>query len=135
MATMEQESQTGQARELEAIFKLQAQICRVLGHPRRLQILELLAHGERSNAELLQILGTSKVNLSQHLALLRRIGLVESRQQGRQSFHRLALREVEHACRVIREVVALQLSQNSRLARALRHETGHRRKNVKVSQP
>lgn len=125
---MEQGLLTGRSREVEAIFKLQAQICRVLGHPRRLQILDLLAHGERSNAELLQILCISKVNLSQHLALLRRMGLVESRQQGRQIFHRLAIHEVEHACRVIREVVAQQLSQNSRLARALRHDTGNRGK-------
>ncbi|MCL6565586.1 MAG: metalloregulator ArsR/SmtB family transcription factor [Acidobacteriia bacterium] len=124
----------GRSGEVEAIFKLQAQICRVLGHPRRLQILDLLAQGERSNAELLQILGTSKVNLSQHLALLRRVGLVESRQQGRQIFHRLAIEEVEHACRVIREVVAQQLSQNSRLARALRHDPGNRGK-TRVDQP
>lgn len=117
---MEHNTRTTRAEEAEAIYRLQAQICRVLGHPRRIQILDLLGDGERSNSDLLRTLGISKVNLSQHLALMRHIGLVESRQQGRETFHRLAILEVEEACRVIREVVAQRLSQNSRLIRSLR---------------
>ncbi len=117
---MEQNTQTRRTRETDALYGLQAQICRVLGHPRRIQILELLAEGERSNAELLRALGVSKVNLSQHLALMRHVGLLESRQQGRETFHRLAILEVEKACRVIREVVAQQLNQNTRLIRSLK---------------
>lgn len=117
---MEHNSRTTRVEEAEAIYRLQAQICRVLGHPRRIQILDLLGDGERSNSDLLRLLGISKVNLSQHLALMRHIGLVESRQQGRETFHRLAILEVEEACRVIRQVVAQRLSQNSRLIRSLR---------------
>ena len=103
----------------ELLYRLQAEICRALGHPRRLAILDLLAEGEKSTAELLGALGSSKVNLSQHLAVMKHAGLVVSRQQGRQSFHCLAFPEIMDACRMTREVLAMRLQQSTRLARAL----------------
>ena len=98
---------------------MQAELCRVLGHPKRLHILDLLADGEKSNAELLHTLKIGKVNLSQHLAVMRFAGLVESRQEGREAFHRLAFSEIKDACRMTREVLAQRLSQTSQLARSL----------------
>jgi len=103
----------------ESLYRLRASICRALGHPRRLEILELLYSGERSNAELLAALGISKVNLSQHLSVMRNAGLVESRQQGREVFHRLAFEEIREACRMIGELLSLRLERGSRLARDL----------------
>jgi len=107
------------AGDAKALYLLRASICRALGHPRRLEILDLLSTGERSNAELLASLGISKVNLSQHLAVMRHAGLVESRQQGREVFHRLAFEEIREACRIISEVLTLRLRQSSRLAKGL----------------
>lgn len=115
-------------KERESIYHLQAQVCRLLGHPKRLRILDLLAEGEKSSGELLRILGISKVNLSQHLAVMRSAGLIESRQQGREAFHRLAFSEIKDACRLTREVLAVRLNLNTRLARGLSsasHEHDH----------
>lgn len=102
-----------------ALYRLQAEICRVLGHPRRLEILDLLANGERSTAELLRALGLPKANLSQHLALMKRVGLLESRRAGRQVYLRLAFGEIKRACQLIRGVLAARLEQDTRLARSL----------------
>lgn len=109
-------------KDREALFSLQAQLCRVLGHPRRLEILDLLADGEKTTAELLRALGISKVNLSQHLGVMRHVGLVESHQQGRGVSHRLAFVEIKDACRVIRELLAARLDRTTRLARSLGNE-------------
>lgn len=98
---------------------MQAELCKVLGHPRRLQILALLASGEKSSGELLREMGISKVNLSQHLALMKHVGLVESRQDGRRAFHRLALAEIKDACQIIRNVLSARLNQNTRLVEDL----------------
>jgi len=98
---------------------MQAEICRVLGHPRRIQILDLLAGGEKSTTQLLGALGVGKVNLSQHMALLKRAGLVETRHQGRTTSCRLTFTEVTDACRLIREVLAARLRRGTRLARSL----------------
>ena len=103
----------------EALYRLQAEICRVMGHPRRLAILDLLGDGEKSTAALLRALRVSKVNLSQHLAVMKNAGVVVSRREGREMFYRLAYPEIKDACRLTREVLALRLEQSSRLARAL----------------
>ncbi len=121
--TTEKVSLQPQEKQREMLYRLQAEICRVLGHPRRLAILDLLADGEQSTAELLRALGVSKVNLSQHLSVMRHVGLVVSRQQGRQTFHRLAFPEIKDACRLTREVLAVRLQQTTRLARALHSTT------------
>jgi len=98
---------------------MRAAICRALGHPVRLAILDLLAEGEVSNADLLAALGVSKVNLSQHLAVMKAAGLVESRQQGRQVIHRLAFTEIRAACQMIRNVLVQRLKQGSAIAEGL----------------
>lgn len=83
-------------------YVVPARICRALGHPRRLEILELLAGGEMANGKLLARLALSKVSLSQHLALLRALGVVRSRKQGRETFHTIAAREVSELFRALR---------------------------------
>ncbi|HEX9760552.1 MAG TPA: metalloregulator ArsR/SmtB family transcription factor [Candidatus Acidoferrales bacterium] len=102
-----------------ALYEMRAAICRALGHPVRLAILDLLAEGEVSNADLLAALGVSKVNLSQHLAVMKAAGLVESRQQGRQVIHRLAFTEIRAACQMIRNVLVQRLKQGSAIAEGL----------------
>lgn len=107
-------------REREVLYRMQAGICRVLAHPRRLHILDLLAGGEKSSQQLQRELGISKMNLSQHLALMKHVGLVESRTDGRAALHRLAFAEIKDACGMIRNVLAVRLERGSKLARALR---------------
>ena len=102
------------------LYRMQAGICRVLAHPRRLHILDLLSGGERSSQQLERELGISKMNLSQHLALMKHAGLVESRMEGRAAMHRLAFREIKDACGMIRTVLAARLERGSRLVRSLR---------------
>lgn len=114
----------GRTGEQEVIYAMQAEICRVLGHRRRIQILDLLAEGEKSTADLLHALGVNKVNLSQHLALLKRAGLVETLHQGRAASYRLSFTEIKDACRLIREVLAARLRQGTRLARSLERGAG-----------
>lgn len=103
----------------EALYRLQAEICRALGHPRRLAILDLLAGGEQSTADLLRALRASKVNLSQHLAVMRHAGLVTVRQEGRHTFYRLAYPEITDACHLTRTVLVRRLRQTSKLAEEL----------------
>lgn len=107
-------------KEREILYRMQAGICRVLSHPRRLQILDLLAGGEKSSQELERELGISKMNLSQHLTLMKHAGLVESRTEGRAALHRLAFQEIKDACGMIRSVLAARLQRGSELAKALK---------------
>jgi DNA-binding transcriptional ArsR family regulator len=60
-----------------------------VAEPRRRQILELLAAGELSVNELAAALDLVQPLVSKHLRVLREVGLVEAREEGRQRLYRL----------------------------------------------
>ena len=60
-----------------------------VAEPRRRQILDLLAHGERPVNDIVQLLGLAQPQASKHLRVLRQVGLVAVREQGRQRVYRL----------------------------------------------
>lgn len=106
--------------DLEPVYRLQAEICRAMGHSRRIQILDLLAGGERAGSDLRHSLGIGKVNLSQHLSVMKHAGLIRARQRGREVLYSLAVPEIRNACQLIRAVLAERLRQEFRLAESLR---------------
>lgn len=108
----------------QAIYDLQADICRALAHPKRIHIMELLGEGEKGANQLRQVLNVSKVNLSQHLALLRGAGLVIARKAGREVSYTLALPEVRDACQFIRQVLSARLDRGTQLAAQLQNTAG-----------
>jgi rhodanese-related sulfurtransferase/DNA-binding transcriptional ArsR family regulator len=71
------------------LFAHFAETAKALGHGRRLEILELLAQGERSVEGLAERVGVSMANASQHLRLMRRTGLLASRRDGKRILYRL----------------------------------------------
>ena len=60
-----------------------------VAEPRRREILDLLAGGERPVNDLVALLGVAQPQVSKHLRVLREVGLVEARDQGRQRLYRL----------------------------------------------
>jgi DNA-binding transcriptional ArsR family regulator len=72
-----------------------------VAEPRRRQILDALAGGERPVNGLVAVLGFPQPQVSKHLRVLREVGVVEVRDQGRQRLYRLN----GHALRPIHEWV------------------------------
>jgi DNA-binding transcriptional ArsR family regulator len=60
-----------------------------VAEPRRRQILDVLAGGERSVSELVQLLGLAQPQVSKHLRVLREVDAVEVREDGRQRLYRV----------------------------------------------
>jgi len=60
-----------------------------VAEPRRRQILDSLAAGERPVADLVERLGIAQPQVSKHLRVLREVGLVDVRDEGRQRIYRL----------------------------------------------
>ncbi len=94
-----------------------ARIGKALSSPHRLEILELLAQGERTVESLAQEIGLSVANASQHLQGLREAGLVESRKQGLYVHYRLADDSVIELSRALRLVAEIRLAELDRLVR------------------
>jgi DNA-binding transcriptional ArsR family regulator len=66
-----------------------------VAEPRRRQILDLLANGERAVNDLVEQLGLAQPLVSKHLRVLREVGLVEVRDVGRQRLYRLNARPLK----------------------------------------
>jgi DNA-binding transcriptional ArsR family regulator len=60
-----------------------------VAEPRRRQILDVLAGGERPVNDLVGVLGLAQPQVSKHLRVLREVGAVEVREEGRQRLYRL----------------------------------------------
>jgi DNA-binding transcriptional ArsR family regulator len=60
-----------------------------VAEPRRRQILDLLAQGERPVNDLVELLGLAQPHVSKHLRVLREVDLVHVRDEGRQRLYRL----------------------------------------------
>ena len=97
------------------IYERQARICKAFAHPARLQILELLGDGELGISALQSALGISKTGMSQHVAILKSVGVITTRRNGKQIYCSLAMPEVKQACQLIRKVLHAQISGSHRL--------------------
>ncbi len=106
------------------IYELHAEICQTLSNPKRLEILDLLREGEMSVGELASRMGIRVANLSQHLAILRKRGVVIARREGVNSYYRVADPKIIQACMLIREVLHDQLAESAELAEATGGKSG-----------
>ena len=66
-----------------------------VAEPRRRQILDILAAGERPVNDLVRLLGLSQPQVSKHLRVLREVGAVDVREEGRQRMYRLNARALK----------------------------------------
>lgn len=112
-------------RSLQRIFQMQCDICKSLGHPLRLQIIDLLHSKEAAASDLLGILGISKGNLSKHMSLLIHSGIVESRREGRKIIYRLTDPDIHKACAIMRSILYRRLKQGEILALAIHPTEAH----------
>lgn len=94
-----------------AIFDCFAAVAKALGHGRRLEILELLAQGERSVEALAETAGLPVANTSQHLRLMRQAGLLVSRRDGKRILYRLSDPSVLDVTAAMRRVAERNLAE------------------------
>jgi DNA-binding transcriptional ArsR family regulator len=109
------ESVKGPSKTDRLIYQRQSQICKAFANPVRIQILDLLGQRSRFVSELLEELGISKPNLSQHLAILRNAGVVTTVRVGKQVSCTLAMPEIKNACELIRNVLRKQVDEERNL--------------------
>lgn len=101
----------------DVFYERQARLCAVLADPKRLRLLDALRDGERSVGELVEVLGASYPNVSQHLTGMRDAGVVLTRKAGTTVFYRLAFPRLLDACDIVHEVLRTQLAAERRLGR------------------
>jgi rhodanese-related sulfurtransferase len=101
-----------------ALFDEFARVAKALASGRRIELLDVLANGERTVEVLAGEVGLSVANTSQHLQVLRQAGLVTTRRDGTSIHYRLAAPEVFELWRTLRTLAASRLAEVERLAAA-----------------
>lgn len=100
----------------ESFYEIKARVISVVANAKRLQIVELLGKSERTVSELAAELEIAQATTSQHLAVMRKSGIVETRKDGNFVYYRLADVKIAEACEVMsRAIVDLLVGQQEKL--------------------
>ncbi|SDL26814.1 ArsR/SmtB family transcription factor [Nonomuraea jiangxiensis] len=108
------------------LYQAKAELFRLLGHPVRIRVLELLQDGPMSVRELLAEIDAEPTGLSQHLAVLRRSGMVSAQREGSTVVYALAGGRVAALLRAARELLTEKLAGQNELLSELLADTGRR---------
>ncbi len=106
----------------DALFDQFARIGKAVANPHRLELLDLLAQGERRVEDLAREANPPVANAPPHLQALRRARLVEARRQGTAIYYRLADQRVLRLWQAIRELGEARLAEVEQLTRAYLHD-------------
>lgn len=102
------------------LFEIQADICKTLSQPKRLMLVHELRVGEKSVGHLSSILAISQPNVSQHLSILRKRGIVTTRREGATVYYKLSSPRIGQACDLVHTFLSEQLENNRELVSSLR---------------
>lgn len=94
------------------VFALHAQFCKVFSNPTRLRVMWELQQGERTVTDLAEAVDVNLANLSQHLRVMRTIGVVTVRREGQSVYYRSASAHFFAGCARIRQgIVEISMRQ------------------------
>ena len=105
---------------MEKIFELHADVCKVFSNAKRLEILNTLRNKEMTASELIEKIGLSKANLSQHMSILKSKGVVLTRREGVNIYYRISNAKIIQACDLMREVLLEQFQEKGKMVASLR---------------
>lgn len=111
------EYRLGKARSpmTRPVYELKAELFKTLGHPVRIRVLEVLGNGETNVSGIAEAVGVSGSTLSQHLATLRRAGVIASERDGSQVIYRVVDPRVFQLLRTGREMLTTSLEGTKEL--------------------
>ena len=97
------------AEAKDRLYEVFARTAKAVANPKRIELLELLAQGERTVESLADATGMGMTNTSAHLQVLARSRLVETRKEGTKVFYRVAGDEVPAFVVALRDLARVEL--------------------------
>lgn len=102
------------------IFEKQAEICKTMANPKRMEIIYVLKSGEKTVTEIVDALEINKANVSQHLSVMKGGGIIESRREGTNIYYSITNTKIVEACGLMREVMMEELAKQEQVIKELR---------------
>ncbi len=94
-------------------YELQAEVLKALAHPIRLAIVQHLASGEKCVCEIVEHAGTTQSNISKHLGILKKAGIIQDRKKGLSVYYRLVMPCAVSFFRCVQNILERQTSERS----------------------
>ena len=111
-------AETQNTSDSQRVFDIAAELFSALSSPIRLQVLNILCDGERSVTDLLARISTTQPNLSQHLNLMYRSGILTRTKSGTQVIYKISSKTAAGLCRSVCTQIAIDLDEPSATAKA-----------------
>ena len=101
----------------DELVQLTGSLCKAVADPKRLMLLHLLGEGPHPVGELADRIEATQANTSQHLAVLREQGLVDTERQGASIIYSLRYPAVLDAVGILRDIQSEELLRRAELVR------------------
>jgi DNA-binding transcriptional ArsR family regulator len=95
----------------KSMLTMLADICKTLSNPKRIEILSILQDDEKTVAAMVTALGASKANVSQHLAVMRHRGILDTRRNGVNIYYRVTNQKIIEASTLMKSVLLGQYTK------------------------
>ena len=112
MSPRSRDNASAEAVRLGAVYQMKAEFFRILGHPVRVRILDLLRDGERTVGDLQQELQMYSSGTSQHLGALRKHGILEGRRVGTSVYYNVRDPRIFQLLEVARQILTSSLIES-----------------------
>jgi len=103
--------------EIDEIFEEVAEYFSVMSEPSRLKIIHAICQSERTVSDIVEVTGSTQSNISRHLGLMHRHGLLTRRREGNQIFYRMADDTMIELCRSACNKIATTIDDRRPLKR------------------
>lgn len=100
------------AVQRRAVYQVKAEFFRILGHPVRVRILELLRDGERTVGDLQNELQMDSSGTSQHLGVLRKHGILDARRAGTSVYYTVRDPRIFQLLEVSKQILTSSLTES-----------------------
>jgi ArsR family transcriptional regulator len=97
------------------ILKLKAEIIQAVAHPVRLAIVEFLADGEKCVCEIVDYVGAQRSNVSRHLSVMLKAGVLENRKDGLKIMYSLKIPCIRKFLECVEETLKERMESQAKL--------------------
>ena len=106
-------------RQKKMLFEKQAEIAKAIAHPLRIAILDFLKDGEQCVCDIAEYIGSERSNVSRHLSVMVKAGVLECRKEGLNVIYKLRTTCILDCFSCITACLKQQADENVKLLRAI----------------
>lgn len=107
------------SRSKQLLFEKQAEIAKAIAHPLRIAVVNFLKDGEQCVCDIAEHIGSERSNVSRHLSVMVKAGVLEYRKEGLKVIYRLKCACIVDFFSCVSRVLKQQAKDNERLLKAL----------------